>query len=227
MRFILGLGFGALTTLSSALLLDWHGRDRVLEPVVDPQPITQIIQPGATRAPVPVPPRHRADEPVDLVADAHLMATKSEADAEADAKSEATTKFETGTGTGVQKNTADAASQTVATENTTVPSEIPAIAAQEPPGPAPAQAQEPVAPRDESAPVQQAGAGGRHAVWRPFHSQLSAKGFARRLSLQLGYPFEVIKADAAEYLVVFAYEDEAQRDLLSAQVTELTGFTPR
>lgn len=227
MRFILGLGFGALTTLSSALLLDWHGRDRVLEPVVDPQPITQIIQPGVTSAPVPAPPRQRADEPVDLVADANadLMATKSETDA----KSEATTKFETetGTGTGVQKATADTASQTVATENTTVPSEIPAIAAQEPPVPAPAQAQKPVAPGDESAPVQQAGAGGRYAVWRPFHSQLSAKGFARRLSLQLGYPFEVIKADAAEYLVVFAYEDEAQRDLLSAQVTELTGFTPR
>ncbi len=65
------------------------------------------------------------------------------------------------------------------------------------------------------------------AVWRPFHSQMSAQGFAKRLSLQLGYPFSVVKVDAARYHVVFSYEDTAERDLLAEQLTALTGYSPK
>lgn len=65
------------------------------------------------------------------------------------------------------------------------------------------------------------------AVWRPFHSQMSAEGFAKRLSLQLGYPFSVVKVGAARYHVVFSYEDTAERDLLAEQLTALTGYSPK
>lgn len=65
------------------------------------------------------------------------------------------------------------------------------------------------------------------SVWQPFHSEMSAQGFAKRLSLQLGYPFTVIKVGPAEYHVVFSYEADSERDLLSEQLANLTGVAPQ
>ncbi|MEM1435277.1 MAG: hypothetical protein AAGG11_14550 [Pseudomonadota bacterium] len=68
--------------------------------------------------------------------------------------------------------------------------------------------------------------GGQLSVWRPFHSEASAEGFARRLSSQLGYPFTVQRVAAAEYHVVFDYADGSERELLSRQIAALTGRQP-
>ena len=65
---------------------------------------------------------------------------------------------------------------------------------------------------------------GTAPVWEPFHSEISATGFAKRLSLQLGYPFEVLKQGPARYLVVFDYESDAERSLLQQQIAALTGY---
>lgn len=61
-------------------------------------------------------------------------------------------------------------------------------------------------------------------IWKPFHSEVSATGFARRLSTQLGYPFRAQREGPARYHVVFDYDTEQQRELLHSQVTALTGF---
>lgn len=61
-------------------------------------------------------------------------------------------------------------------------------------------------------------------VWKPFHSEVSATGFARRLSTQLGYPFRALREGPARYHVVFDYDTVQQRELLQQQVTALTGF---
>jgi len=62
------------------------------------------------------------------------------------------------------------------------------------------------------------------AIWVPFHSAVSATGFAKRLSLQLGYPFQVTKDGPARYLVVFDYKSDEERALLVQQVATLTGY---
>lgn len=62
-------------------------------------------------------------------------------------------------------------------------------------------------------------------VWKPFHSEVSATGFARRLSVQLGYPFRALREGPAKYHVVFDYESDQQRELLRQQVQALTGFS--
>ncbi len=62
------------------------------------------------------------------------------------------------------------------------------------------------------------------AIWAPFHSEVSATGFAKRLSLQLGYPFQVTKDGPARYLVVFDYKSDEERALLVQQVATLTGY---
>ena len=61
-------------------------------------------------------------------------------------------------------------------------------------------------------------------VWAPFHSEVSATGFAKRLSLQLGYPFQVTRDGPARYLVVFDYNTDDERELLLQQIATLTGF---
>ena len=62
-------------------------------------------------------------------------------------------------------------------------------------------------------------------VWKPFHSEVSADGFVRRLSTQLGYPFRALREGPAKYHVVFDYGSEEQREMLRAQVKALTGFS--
>ena len=61
------------------------------------------------------------------------------------------------------------------------------------------------------------------AAWEPFHSQMSAAGFARRLSRELEYPFRVERRGPGAYLVVFDAQSPPQRDMLLAQIAEMTG----
>lgn len=64
------------------------------------------------------------------------------------------------------------------------------------------------------------------AVWTPFHSERSARGFAGRLSRALDHPFRVRRQGPGTYQVVFAYDDPSQRDALLTQVATLTGDQP-
>ena len=66
----------------------------------------------------------------------------------------------------------------------------------------------------------------RHAdqpVWVPFHSQMSAEGFATRLSRALDHEFRVVRQGAGAYQVVFDAADADEQALIMAQVTEITG----
>jgi hypothetical protein len=60
-------------------------------------------------------------------------------------------------------------------------------------------------------------------VWVPFHSQMSAKGFATRLSLALDREFRVERQGAGAYQVVFDAADAGDRALILAEVSEITG----
>lgn len=62
------------------------------------------------------------------------------------------------------------------------------------------------------------------AVWVPFHSQMSATGFAERLTETLDHPFRVERRGPGRYQVVFAYADEPERQALLAQAVEATGL---
>lgn len=67
---------------------------------------------------------------------------------------------------------------------------------------------------------------GNHAnqpVWVPFHSQMSAEGFATRLSRALNHEFRVVRQGAGAYQVVFNATSADERALILAQVTEITG----
>jgi len=61
-------------------------------------------------------------------------------------------------------------------------------------------------------------------VWSPFHSERSARGFARRLSDQFQHPFSVERIGPGAYQVVFSYTDTAERDALLAEIQEGTGL---
>ena len=61
------------------------------------------------------------------------------------------------------------------------------------------------------------------AVWEPFHSQMSAEGFAKRLSRELQHSFRVERQGAGAYQVVFDVNSQGERDLLLAQIAEITG----
>lgn len=60
-------------------------------------------------------------------------------------------------------------------------------------------------------------------VWAPFHSEASARGFARHLTNQLGHPFQVRRAAPAQYLVVYRYSDETHRANLEQKIAYATG----
>ena len=61
------------------------------------------------------------------------------------------------------------------------------------------------------------------AVWVPFHSEMSARGFARRLAEQFGHPFSVEREGPGAYNVVFSYDHPEQREQMLADVKEVTG----
>lgn len=60
-------------------------------------------------------------------------------------------------------------------------------------------------------------------VWVPFHSLMSAEGFAARLARELNHDFQVERQGAGTYQVVFEASDPAQRAALLAQISEITG----
>lgn len=61
-------------------------------------------------------------------------------------------------------------------------------------------------------------------VWVPFHSEMSANGFAARLTTSLDHPFRVQRRGPGRYQVVFAYADEPQRRAVLAQAAQATGL---
>lgn len=64
----------------------------------------------------------------------------------------------------------------------------------------------------------------RAPVWVPFHSRMSADGFAERLSDSLDHPFRVERQGPGRYQVVFAYADEAERLALLDEASTVTGL---
>ena len=65
---------------------------------------------------------------------------------------------------------------------------------------------------------------GTQPVWAPFRSQMSASGFAERLSRSLDHTFAVERRGPGRYQVVFHYADEDQRQALLAEASALTGL---
>jgi hypothetical protein len=61
------------------------------------------------------------------------------------------------------------------------------------------------------------------AVWVPFRSQMSAQGFARRLTGKLDHPFRVDRQGPGRYQVLFSYASELDRLDVLDQVSFLTG----
>ncbi|MDH3589099.1 MAG: hypothetical protein OEQ74_06820 [Gammaproteobacteria bacterium] len=62
-------------------------------------------------------------------------------------------------------------------------------------------------------------------VWDPFHSELSANAFARRLERITGLDYRVIKTDPARYRVAVGYTSEEQRVANVAAIEEATGLS--
>lgn len=63
-----------------------------------------------------------------------------------------------------------------------------------------------------------------HSFWRPFTSEVSARGFARRLEQLTGLDFQVKRAAAGRYEVAFAHLDDAQRQAHLDRIQTVTGL---
>lgn len=63
------------------------------------------------------------------------------------------------------------------------------------------------------------------SAWVPFRSEVSARGFAGKLSEQLARQFQVLRSGPGQYLVVFGYHSEAERAEVLAEIHALTGYT--
>jgi len=90
------------------------------------------------------------------------------------------------------------------------------------PAPDPASAGDDAMPPEESI-LAENDSSERERVWTPFHSERSARGFARRLTDELDHPFTVERRGPGEYQVVFGYADPAERDALLAEIAVVTG----
>lgn len=75
----------------------------------------------------------------------------------------------------------------------------------------------PLSSADDSAPKSQ-------TVWVPFHSEMSASGFAARLTESVDHPFRVVRKGPGTYQVVFAYLDELERQALLDRAAAATGL---
>ncbi len=62
-------------------------------------------------------------------------------------------------------------------------------------------------------------------VWDPFHSELSANAFARRLERITGLDYRVLRVGPAEYRVAVAYASEEQRQANVAAIEQATGLS--
>lgn len=109
-------------------------------------------------------------------------------------------------------------------------------AAEEPTGPAvsaPVEDEEPPAdsqtvstpePVDEPREAQVEHAPQWFAFWTPFRSEIAANGFVSRLQSVTGLDYRVVKVDAGEYEVAFAYDTEAEIESNIATITAATGL---
>lgn len=66
-----------------------------------------------------------------------------------------------------------------------------------------------------------------HAFWQPFHSEISAEGFRRRLEGVTGLDYRVVSPRPGEYQVAFAYRNEAERQENLAAIEAATGLVLR
>lgn len=66
-----------------------------------------------------------------------------------------------------------------------------------------------------------------HAFWQPFHSEISAEGFRRRLEGVTGLDYRVVSPRPGEYQVAFAYRNEAERQERLAAIEAATGLVLR
>jgi hypothetical protein len=83
------------------------------------------------------------------------------------------------------------------------------------PEPAPAFEAEPVPQSVES----------WHALWRPFYSERSARGFADRLARTTGLDYRVGKTAPGRYQVSVAYRDETERQARLEEISRVTGLS--
>ena len=60
-------------------------------------------------------------------------------------------------------------------------------------------------------------------VWVPFRSQMSAQGFAKRLTGKLDHPFSVNREGPGRYQVIFSYANEFERLALLDKMQSVTG----
>ena len=60
-------------------------------------------------------------------------------------------------------------------------------------------------------------------VWVPFRSQMSAQGFARRLTGKLDHTFSVDREAPGRYQVIFSYASEFERLTVLDEVQSVTG----
>lgn len=67
------------------------------------------------------------------------------------------------------------------------------------------------------------GPASRMPVWVPFHSEVSANGFARNLSTRAEHPFTVSKEGPGAYQVYFVFADEIERRTVMEKIEAVTG----
>ena len=79
----------------------------------------------------------------------------------------------------------------------------------------------------EQVPVAPPSGEGVATIWTPFYSEISASGFANRLSLVLNQPFEVARSGAGRYSVTFVHDSVEDRDRVLDEVEALTGYRAR
>ena len=60
-------------------------------------------------------------------------------------------------------------------------------------------------------------------AWVPFHSRMSAEGFAARLSRELRHDFRVERRGAGSYEVVFDAASDSERRTILAEIEAITG----
>jgi hypothetical protein len=63
-----------------------------------------------------------------------------------------------------------------------------------------------------------------HPFWKPFRSELSARGFSDKLAQLTGLDYRVEKTEPGHYRVAFAYEDDADRARKVAAIEAATGL---
>src|SRR5690606_15825827 len=97
------------------------------------------------------------------------------------------------------------------------PAPLPDAAAGEPPPPSAVPIPRPPDPEPVDRPQALSGV---QRVWVPFHSEVSASGFAARLSESLDHPFGVERRGPRSYQVVFRYRSEPERRALLAQAAD-------